>query len=136
MGFAHDNVVLAIVFEFLTHAKVYVVTNCDIFAIWANCNNDTSFTFVAGREDKQFVFLNIWLNDGAVLVGSEGHFLLFGAGFWASRLTEYAMATACLTGLPDATSAFTFARNAFLLGDLTSGITSPFWLVWPFWQTL
>ena len=125
MGFAHDNVVLAIVFEFLTHAKVYVVADDYVFAIWTNGNNNASLTFVAGRNDEQFVFFNIRLDDGAVLVGSEGHFLLFGAGFWASRLTEYAMATACLTGLPDATSAFTFARNAFLLGDLTSGIYAP-----------
>jgi hypothetical protein len=125
VGFTHDDIFFALILKFLTHAKVYVVTDHNICAIWANGNNDASFTFVAGRDDEQFVFLNIRLDDDAVLVSLESHFLLFGAGFWASRLTEYAMATACFTGFPALTSAFTFARNAFLLGDLTSGIYAP-----------
>ena len=42
--------------------------------------------------------------------------------FAASRLVAYAIATACLTGLPAATSALTFLLNAPLLVDLISGI--------------
>jgi hypothetical protein len=40
----------------------------------------------------------------------------------AARLTAYAIATACLTGLPDFTSALTFSRNAFSDFYLTNGI--------------
>jgi len=40
----------------------------------------------------------------------------------AARLVAYAMATACLTGLPAATSALMFLRKASLLEDLTRGI--------------
>ena len=43
--------------------------------------------------------------------------------FAASRLTEYAIATACFGGLPAAISALMFLRMAFLDADLTSGIT-------------
>jgi len=56
------------------------------------------------------------------------HFLLLGAGFdgVASRFTAYAIATACLTGFPAATSALTLARKALGDDDLTSGIIYPF----------
>ena len=40
----------------------------------------------------------------------------------AARLVAYAIATACLTGLPAATSALMFLRKASLLADLTRGI--------------
>jgi hypothetical protein len=69
------------------------------------------------------MFFNVALNNQAVLHGFQGHFLLFGAG--AARLTEYAIATACLTGLPLLTSAATFLRNAAGDFDLTSGILRP-----------
>ena len=48
------------------------------------------------------------------------YFLPFGA----ARLTAYAIATACFTGLPAATSAFTFLRKASGVLDLTSAIIS------------
>jgi hypothetical protein len=48
------------------------------------------------------------------------YFLPLGGG--ALRLTEYAIATACFTGLPAATSAFTFLRKASGVLDLTSGM--------------
>jgi hypothetical protein len=57
------------------------------------------------------------------------YFLLLGGG--ALRLTEYAIATACFTGLPAATSAFTFLRKASGDFDLTKGITYPSWPSWP-----
>jgi hypothetical protein len=41
----------------------------------------------------------------------------------AARFTEYAIATACLTGLPALTSALMFLRMAFLDDDLTNGIS-------------
>ena len=47
------------------------------------------------------------------------------------RFTLYAIATACLTGLPAFTSAPTFFRNADLLDDFTRGIT----YVLAFWQS-
>ena len=55
------------------------------------------------------------------------HFLPFmpdlaAAGLAAARFTEYAMATACLTGFPAATSALMLDRKAFGLVDLTSGM--------------
>ena len=44
----------------------------------------------------------------------------------ASRLTEYAIATLCLMGFPDFTSAAMFFLNADLLVDLTKGtVNSP-----------
>jgi hypothetical protein len=57
------------------------------------------------------------------------YFLLLGGG--ALRLTEYAIATACFTGLPAATSAFTFLRKASGDFDLTKGIIYPSWPSWP-----
>ena len=44
----------------------------------------------------------------------------------ASRLTLYAIATACFTGLPAFTSALMFLRNAALLVDLLSGMVISF----------
>jgi hypothetical protein len=41
----------------------------------------------------------------------------------AARFVEYAMATACFGGLPALISAATFLRKAFLLVDLTNGIS-------------
>jgi hypothetical protein len=55
-------------------------------------------------------------------------------GLAAARLVAYAMATACLTGLPALTSARTLARNASLLVDFFNGmITSLSLQVWLFW---
>jgi len=49
----------------------------------------------------------------------------------ASRLTLYAIATACFAGFPALISAFTLLRNADLLVDLTRGtFTGPFSSVW------
>jgi hypothetical protein len=76
------------------------------------------------------MFFHVGTDDQAVLQGLEAHFLVFIVGFLeglplpaAARLTEYAIATACFTGLPADTSALTFLRNASFEGDLTSGIT-------------
>ena len=43
-------------------------------------------------------------------------------GLAAARLVAYAIATACLTGLPDFTSARTLERKASLLVDFLSGM--------------
>jgi len=53
-----------------------------------------------------------------------GYFLPFLAD---SRFTLYAIATACLTGLPAFTSALMFLRNAEPLGDLTNGTLAFLW---------
>ena len=89
------------------------------------------------------MFFHVGTDDQAVLQGLEAHFLVFIVGFLAevplldaARLTEYAIATACFTGLPADTSALTFLRNASGDFDLTSGITWPFWQVWQSWPTL
>jgi hypothetical protein len=51
----------------------------------------------------------------------------------AALLTAYAIATLCLIGFPDFTSARTFALNASLLVDFFNGmITSLSSLVWQF----
>jgi hypothetical protein len=52
------------------------------------------------------------------------HFLPFLC--WAARLVEYAIATACLSGLPALTSVATFFLKAFSDLDLTRGIITPF----------
>ena len=60
------------------------------------------------------------------------HYLLFFLPA-AARFTEYAIATACFTGLPAATSALMLLRKALEDFDLTSGII---YLFWPSWPTL
>lgn len=125
MGFTNDNVVLALVLKFLPDAKVYVIADFQLFTVWTGGSDDACFGLVAWRDDKEFVLLNIGFDDEAVLHGIECHFF-FGVDLAASRLTEYAMATACLTGLPDFTSAATLALNALGLVDFFSGmINSP-----------
>jgi hypothetical protein len=55
----------------------------------------------------------------------------------ALRWVEYAMATACFTGFPLATSVLMFCRKAALLEDLTRGmITSLSWQSLPTHETL
>jgi hypothetical protein len=46
-----------------------------------------------------------------------------GVFFAAARLTEYAMATACLTGFPAFTSVRMFLLNAGFDVDLVNGIS-------------
>jgi hypothetical protein len=46
-------------------------------------------------------------------------------GLAAARLVAYAMATACLTGLPAFTSARTLERKASLLVDFFNGMIIP-----------
>ena len=123
MGFAHDNVILAIVLELLTYAKVYMVAHFDISTVWTSGNNDAGFGFLTWRDDEKLVFLDIGFDDEAVLVGSQCHFF-FGAdlGAAAARFTEYAMATACFTGLPALTSARTLLLKAFSLVDFFNGM--------------
>jgi hypothetical protein len=62
------------------------------------------------------MFFDVALDDQAVL--ECFHFFFFSA----SRLTEYAMATACFTGLPALISALTFSLNAGLDADFFSGM--------------
>ena len=65
-------------------------------------------------------------NSCRVLVDCCHYFFLTAAGLalFASRLTLYAMATACFTGLPAATSALMFLRNACFDVDFTRGMVS------------
>ena len=57
--------------------------------------------------------------------GESSIYFIFLAGFAAARLVAYAIATACLTGLPLLTSVRMFCLKAFSDFDFISGMLLP-----------
>jgi len=121
VGFTNDNVILAFVLKFLPDTKVYVIAYFEFFAVWTRCTDDTRFRLIARRDDEQLMFLNVGFDNETVLHCVNCHFFL-DVDLAASRLTLYAMATACLTGLPALTSAFTLSLKALGLVDFFKGM--------------